>query len=74
MQNVGGEQFDYDTFVAAYETDPRVKTMVDNFNQTGISPKTSTKDSSEVPQGNSDSGRDKVAQMAKSATDVGKDL
>ena len=25
MQNIGGEQFDYGTFKAAYDTDPRVK-------------------------------------------------
>ena len=30
MQNVGGEQFDYSTFKAAYDTDARVKTMVTN--------------------------------------------
>lgn len=74
MQNVGGEQFDYDTFVAAYETDPRIKTMVRNFNKTGIVPKTATEDPNEVPQGDTQTGGDKVAQMAKSATDVGKDL
>ena len=27
MQNVGAEAFDYGTFKAAYDTDPRVKAM-----------------------------------------------
>ena len=36
MQNVGGEQFDYETFKAAYDTDARVKTMVANFSEKGI--------------------------------------
>lgn len=74
MQNVGGEQFDYDTFVAAYETDPRIKTMVKNYNKTGIEPKTAKEDPNEVPQGDSQDGGDTVNQMAKRATDVGADL
>ena len=74
MQNVGGEQFDYDTFVAAYETDPRIKTMVKNYNKTGIEPKTAKEDPNEAPQGDSQDGGDTVNQMAKRATDVGADL
>ena len=40
MQNVGAEQFDYGTFKASYDTDPRVKTMTHNFNNKGIELKT----------------------------------
>jgi len=70
MQNVGGEQFDYGTFKAAYDTDARVKTMVTNFNEKGIEPKTAQA----VSKGDSpqqDAEGDKVSQMAKNATDVG---
>ena len=74
MQNVGGEQFDYGTFKAAYDTDPRIKTMVQNFNQKGIVPKTATENPNDAPQGDREEGGDKVAQMAKRATDVGADL
>ena len=74
MQNVGGEQFDYGTFKAAYDTDPRVKSMVKNFNQTGIEPKTATDDPNEVPQGDTQDGGNTVSTMAKRATDVGADL
>jgi len=72
MQNVGGEQFDYGTFKAAYDTDPRVKTMVSNFSAEGIEPKTAEKIDSDTPQ--QDTTGDKVATMAKSATNLGDKL
>ncbi len=71
MQNIGGEMFDYGTFKAAYDTDPRIKTMVKNFSEKGIEPNTK-KPASDVPQ--ADAGTDKVSQMAKSATNVGDKL
>lgn len=74
MQNVGGEQFDYGTFKAAYDTDPRVKTMVKNFNQKGIEPKTATEDPNESPQADTQDSDNAVSTMAKRATDVGADL
>ena len=74
MQNVSGEQFDYGTFKAAYDTDPRVKSMVKNFNKKGIIPNTATQDSEDAPQGDREQGADTVSQMAKRATDVGADL
>lgn len=71
MQNVGGEQFDYGTFKAAFDTDPRIKTMVNNFDKNGLEPKTeNTIDN--TPQQNSTG--DTVSQMAKSATDLGDNL
>jgi hypothetical protein len=73
MQNVGGEQFDYGTFKAAYDTDTRIKTMVNNFSEAGIEPKTKeTVDKGDTPQ--QDAEGDKVGQMAKSATDLGDKL
>ena len=73
MANVGGEQFDYGTFKAAYDTDPRIKTMVQNFSQQGIEPKTKkTIDTDTGPT--PDSGAEKVSQMAKAATDLGDKL
>lgn len=74
MQNVGGEQFDYGTFKAAYDTDPRVKTMVANFNKKGIVPKTATENPEDAPQSDREEGGNTVSQMAKRATDVGADL
>ena len=72
MQNVEGEQFDYSTFKAAYDTDPRIKTMVNNFNNVGIEPKTANT-LTDQPEQSDDSGNE-VAQMAKSATDLGDQL
>ena len=73
MQNVGGEQFDYETFKAAYDTDARVKTMVANFSEKGIEPKTKeTPSDSPVASGEADPNA--VSSMAKSATDLGDKL
>jgi len=74
MANAGGESFDYGTFTAAYETDPRVKTMVKNFSQDGVEVKTKNNvedPGPEVSAVDGDSGESDVTQMAKAATDVG---
>ena len=66
MQNVGGEQFDYETFKAAYDTDARVS-------EKGIEPKTKqTPSDSPVASGQADPNA--VSSMAKSATDLGDNL
>lgn len=66
MKSVGSEQFDYRTFKAAYDSDERIKSMIKNFNQDGITLKTDTDADSEAPQ--EDPGNTKVSQMAKRAT------
>ena len=73
MANVGGEQFDYETFKAAYDTDNRVKTMIRNFSEKGIEPKTK-EEPNDVPQADSQDGGKSVSQMAKSATNLGDKL
>lgn len=72
MQNMGREQFDYGTFKAAYDTDPRIKTMVHDFNYTGVQPKTTNL--LDKPSSDKDVEGDKVADMAKNATDLGDNL
>lgn len=72
MQNVGGEYFDYGTFKAAYDTDARVKTMVANFSEKGIEPKTK-KPTTDTPQQDPEANNT-VSQMAKSATNLGDKL
>jgi len=74
MQNVGAEQFDFGTFKAAYDTDPRVKTMVKNFDKVGIEPKTAKTLDNDGPMAEPEGGADSVSQMAKRATDVGDKL
>jgi len=71
MQNVDGEFFDYGTFVAAFETDPRIKTMVKNFSKDGIEVNTKNQIDDSPQSGEDDKT---VSQMAKRATDVGAEL
>jgi hypothetical protein len=66
MSNIGSEQFDYRTFKAAYDTDERVKKMIKNFNQDGVTLKTDVDADTDAPQ--EDPGNTKVSQMAKRAT------
>lgn len=66
MQNVGGEQFHYDSFKALYDTDPRVKEMISNFSEDGIELKSDNAET--TPQADADGGE--VEKMAKRATDL----
>jgi len=71
MQNVGSEQFDFGTFKASYDSDPRVKAMVQNFDKVGVEPKTQQQlQSGDDAEGSQSGGGDPVAQMAKRATDL----
>lgn len=69
MSNVGNPQFDFGTFKAAYDTDPRIKTMVKNFDKIGIEVKTQKEIEGE-PSSSDAQGSDTVNQMAKSAVDL----
>lgn len=71
MQNIGAEQFDFGTFKAAYDTDPRVRTMIKDFDKTGITPKTANELDDDSSTTNDGEGGDTVNQMAKRATDLG---
>ena len=72
MQNMGGESFVYETFKNAYDSDPRVKGMIKDFSEAGITLK--TKEDIETGATSSADGADTVSQMAKRATDPGADL
>jgi hypothetical protein len=66
MQNVGEEQFDYDSFKASYDSNPQVQSLVQRFDGDGIELKTKTKNP-KAP-GGKDTGADNVSKMAKAAT------
>jgi hypothetical protein len=67
MKNMGNEQFDYRTFKAAYDSDPRIKSMIKNFDQKSVTLKTDTDADIDAPQ--QDVANDSaVSQMAKRAT------
>jgi len=68
MKNMGAPQFAYDTFKAAYDSDPSIEELVDNFNSEGIEINTDDSDVEEPEQGRDD--RNSVSSMAKSATDL----
>ena len=70
MQNTGRNQFSYDVFKAAYDSDPRIQKIVKNFDQEKIELKTSEVDDVEDLPGNPGRPSDAVAKMAKNATDL----
>jgi len=67
MENMGLPQFTYESFSAAYESDPQIESLVDNFNSQGIY--LNSEDDGTEMQGNADDSN-KVSQMAKSAVDL----
>lgn len=66
MKNMGSEQFDYETFKLAYDSDPRIKPLVKNFDQEGITLSTDVEAEEQPQQGTV--SNDSVSQMAKRAT------
>jgi hypothetical protein len=70
MRSAGVQQFSYETFVAAHQSDPRLQSVVTNFNKDSISFKQSEVDDLNAPQDNANN----VASMAQRATDLGDKL
>lgn len=68
MQNIGEKSFTYDTFKAAYDTDPRIQELVTDFNKEMISLKDSEMDDIKRKRKKADND---VEKMAKRATKVG---
>jgi len=73
MANIGGESFTYESFKTAYDTDPRIKEYVKDFNEDGITVKTIEDTDSTAPT-SPEQGGDKVSAMAQRATDPGAPL
>jgi hypothetical protein len=67
MQNVGDEEFNYDSFKQAYDADPLTQGLVNRYDQNGVELKTKVSNTDTAP---SDAERDPkvVSQMAKHAT------
>lgn len=68
MQNMGSQQFTYDVFKAAYDSDPRIQEIVTDFNKEMISLKDSEMDDIKRKRTKS---KDDVSKMAKRATKLG---
>lgn len=69
LRNAGVQQFSYDTFDAQFQADPRLQSIITNYDQEEI-----RFDQGASAGGASDQGPDTVGQMAKRATDVGANL
>jgi hypothetical protein len=67
MQNTGNQQFTYDSFKAAYDSDPKIKDIVKDFDQNTVTLKTSELDDINPSKGQS---KNKISQMAKRAVDL----
>lgn len=70
LSNAEIPQFDYESFLAAYNSDPRIKNLIVNFNKQGITLKQDSIDD----LGAADKGSNTVNKMAQRATDLGKKL
>lgn len=68
-QNLGIPQFDYDVFKNAYDTDPQIAELVDDFNSQGLTINKSSDETDLEPQQDRDDDNS-VSQMAKQATDL----
>ena len=73
MRNTHNTEFSYDTFKAAYDSDPRIEKLVTNFDQDKIEFKQSEMDDVKS-KGQPGPDGDEVGQMAKNATDLGDKL
>lgn len=71
MSNSDRQQFDFETFKAAYDSDPRIANVVTNFDQNKIEFKQSEVD--DLPN-QAASNTDVVGSMAAKATDLGNNL
>ena len=65
---MGKGNFTFDSFKAAYDSDPRLQALVTNFDQNSIELKSSETDDLANPS--KDSNADTVNQMAKNAVDL----
>lgn len=66
MQNIGDEQFDYNSFKNSYDSSPMVKNLVHKFDNRGIELKTKKA----TPNKKQGSKETDVSKMAKAAVDT----
>ena len=74
MRNQGKGNFDFDSFKAMYDADPRIQAIVTNFDKEKIEFKGSEMDDVDGLPGNPGAPGDTVGKMARNATDVGAEL
>ena len=67
MRNMGNQQFDYETFKAAYDSDNTIKSIVKDFDKETITLKTSEVDDLKTTKHKK---KNTVSNMAKKAVDL----
>ena len=67
MRNIGNQQFDYETFKVAYDSDNKIKSIVKDFDKETITLKTSGVDNLKTTKHKK---KNTVSNMAKKAVDL----
>ena len=70
MQSTGRNQFSFELFKVAYDSDPRIQAIVKNFDKEKIELKQSEVDDVEGLPGNPGAPADPVAKMASNANSL----
>jgi hypothetical protein len=68
MQNMGMEDFSYDSFKLAYDNDSVIQSLTNNFDQNGVELQTKAQNDEKHRAVEKEKGANVVSQMAKSAT------
>ena len=68
MQNMGMEDFSYDSFKLAYDNDPVIQSLTNNFDQNGVELQTKAQHDDNARAVEKEKDANVVSQMAKSAT------
>ena len=67
MRNVGNQQFDYDTFKNAFDSDNKIKSLVKDFDKDSITLKTSEMDDLKLTKRKK---KNTVSQISKRTVDL----
>lgn len=67
VQNVTGQDVDYDAFKAQFDANPELKNIVDNFDENGITIKTKAKKQEPGQVGDAEKAKANVKSSAKRA-------
>lgn len=68
MQNMGSEEFDYNTFKMAYDSDEVIQALTHRFDQNGIELMSKAQKDDETRAVEKEKDSNVVSQMAKRAT------
>ena len=67
LQNVGGQELDYDAFKSAFDSNPSFQQLVDKFDADGVTIKTKNQATPAGVPGNKDKAKAAVNSSAKRA-------